>query len=98
MFENIGGKIKFVAQFFTWIGIMVSTIIGIGVITKSSSLGGVFLGLVIIVLGGFVSWLSALCLYGFGQLVENTDRLAGRQIPPYTGGQNPPNNDPVWWR
>lgn len=32
-------------------------------------------GVLIIIFGSLASWLSALTLYGFGQLIENTDAL-----------------------
>ncbi len=70
MFGNIGGKIKALAQVITWIGIIVSILIGI--ITMSTS-GPV--GILIAVAGSLISWISSFILYGFGQLIENSDEL-----------------------
>ena len=71
MFKNIGGKIKGVAQFVTWLGIMASVVIFL--ILKNDN---VLLGFVLLIVGCVGSWLSSLCLYGFGQLIENSDIIA----------------------
>ncbi len=75
MFNNIGGKIKSVAKVLTGLGITVSVLVGIMVMT-SDMLG---VGLLTIVLGSLLSWLSSFTLYGFGQLIENTDTLVKLQ-------------------
>lgn len=70
MYTNIGGKIKGLAHSIAWIGIILSLIFGIVLMVE------VFLtGLLIMGLGVLVSWVSTLLLYGFGQLIENTDIL-----------------------
>ena len=38
----------------------------------------VILGLLYIFFGSLIAWVASLCLYGFGQLIENSDRIAGR--------------------
>lgn len=73
MFDNIGGKIKSLAQVVCWIGIICSVIYGI-IITSSDEEMAV-LGFIIIVIGSLISWVSSFTLYGFGQLIENTDQL-----------------------
>lgn len=71
MFENIGAKIKTLAIVITTISIIVSIIWGISVIRYS------FLsGLLVIILGSLLSWVGSFILYGFGQLVENSDVIA----------------------
>ena len=70
MYSNIGKKIKTVAQVGAWIGIIASFIFGIALI-KSSFL----LGIVSIAACSFASWIASLTLYGFGHLIENTDKL-----------------------
>lgn len=73
MFDNVGGKIKAVAQVVTWLGIVVSVIAGLNIISIDEGLA--FQGFLVMVLGSLLSWLGALTLYGFGQLIENTDIL-----------------------
>ena len=70
MFNNIGSKIMGMASFFTWCGIIISVISGCAVIGDST-----MLGLIIITVGCLISWVSSLVLYGFGQLIENTERM-----------------------
>ena len=74
MFDEIGNKIKTVAQVFTWIGIVGSVIWGF-VVMGSNVDNAVLFGILIIAIGSLVSWLGSLTLYGFGQLIENTDEL-----------------------
>ena len=73
MFENVGRIIKVVAKVFTWVGIIVSVVAGLIVMFSNevTPLPGLF----IIITGCLGSWLSMLTLYGFGQLIENTDIL-----------------------
>lgn len=74
MFDNIGGKIKAAAQVVTWLGIITSVIGGIAIMVSLESPTGVL----VMIGGSLISWLSSLALYGFGQLIENTDIIAGR--------------------
>ena len=73
MFDNIGGKIKAVALVVTWLGIIVSVIVGFKMISIGEELA--FQGFLVMILGSLFSWLGSLTLYGFGQLIENTDIL-----------------------
>ncbi len=74
MFDNIGGKIKGVAQFIAWVGIIL-TVILFFILTISGEEELIALSFVILIVGCLGSWLSSLTLYGFGQLVENSDSL-----------------------
>lgn len=71
MFDNIGNKIKMLAKIEFYILCVLSVIGGL-VFFKSS----VLLGLVIIIAGVFFSWVAVIALYAFGQLVENSDKIA----------------------
>lgn len=71
MFNNIGGKIKTVAQVICWLGIIGSIILGIATISEVDET----LGILIILLGPLFSWISSFITYGFGQLIENSDIL-----------------------
>ncbi|MBQ2914119.1 MAG: zinc-ribbon domain-containing protein [Clostridia bacterium] len=72
MFDNIGGKIKGFASFLTWVGIIVSVIVGIIYISNDN----VGIGILIIAIGSLSSWLSSWLLYGFGELIENSSIIA----------------------
>ncbi len=98
MFSNIGGKIKKLAKVLCWIGIIISVISGIAIIASGGRSGGsyvyggssvsinggaaVIAGILFIVLGSLLSWVGSFVLYGFGQLVENSDKLAERADHP----------------
>lgn len=76
MFNNIGAKIKGMAKFFCWIGIIISFVAGIGQVSFGYGYGGlVALGIVTIVVGSIASWLGSLVMYGFGQLVDDVSAL-----------------------
>ena len=78
MFRNIGDKIKIVAETICWVGIVSSILTGLVVIAKGnedSILMSLFIGLLIMVLGSLFSWIGSFVLYGFGQLIENSDIL-----------------------
>lgn len=73
MFSNIGSKIKILAQVMTWLGIIASVIGGLVLMAIDEDL--IPAGLITALLGPLISWLSSFVLYGFGQLIENTDKL-----------------------
>ena len=75
MFDNIGGKIKGVAAAVTWIGIIFSCITGLVMLCEEKT---ALAGFLIMIFGSLGSWLSSLTLYGFGQLIENSDILVAQ--------------------
>ena len=68
MFNNIGGKIKALAQVVCWIGIMCAVIVGFGMIAMDED--AFVVGLVIIIIGSLISWISSFTLYGFGEIID----------------------------
>ena len=84
MFDDIGDKIKTLAKVFCWIGIGASVIGGFVVMCTENPAEYdtylIFPGLLIMVFGSLASWLSSLTLYGFGQLIENSDILVRQGI------------------
>ncbi len=95
MFNNIGGKIKGLAKFLCWLGIILSVIIGVILIIAAassrsytfdgygeritlSSGGSVVAGILVIVFGSLASWIGSFFMYGFGELVENSKKVADR--------------------
>ena len=70
MFDNIGGKIKILAQIITWLETIAFVIFGIIVTTESA------IGVVILIGGPIFSWVSSMILYGFGELIEKTCKIA----------------------
>ena len=89
MFNHIGRKIKGLAKFICWVGILLSILMGVIVILggdvselsdtvegaeQLAGMGWVG-GVLIIIIGSLASWIGSFFAYGFGQLIENTDRL-----------------------
>ncbi len=77
MFENVGKKIKVIAKVLFWVNIIGTAVIWmlamfIGIINADEST--LIVGLSTVILLPF-SLLWNYVIYGFGQLVENTDRL-----------------------
>lgn len=77
MFENVGSKIKGLASFFCWGGIIASVVGGIWLIALLDE-DFILPGLLIIALGSLLSWVSSFVLYGFGELVSNSAIIAGK--------------------
>ena len=71
MYDYIGSKIKGLAQAMAFIGIFSSVIGGIVLIIK----GFFGYGLLTIVVGALISWISTWLLYGFGELIETTQGI-----------------------
>lgn len=87
MFNNIGKKIKKVAELVTTIGIIIFVIIGIAIMAvglygaienddASSGVVYVLVGISVAVIGSLISWLMSFILYGYGELIDETSRIA----------------------
>ena len=74
MFENIGEKLKGLAVFLCWGGIVSSVIGGISLMIRALILAG----LLTAVLGSLCSWISSWVIYAIGEIAENTE--ATRQV------------------
>lgn len=91
MFKNIGAKIKTIAKFYFWIGIISWVIIGLIVFASLALAGaneflpsigaivGAIFGVLVAAFGVAFTWVSSLPLYGLGQAIENTDTLIRMQ-------------------
>ena len=80
MFDNIGGKIKTLAKVFFIIGVTASIVLAFIIpnVIPDETIAAIGL-IVTIVFGGLASYLGAMGLYGFGQLIDNTDKLVTNQ-------------------
>ena len=79
MYEKVGKEIMGVAKFTAIIGIVIAICLGALVMESSDETIIKCLGIVIMVIGSLSSWLSCLIAYGFGRLVENSDKLVAMQ-------------------
>ena len=83
MFDNIGSKIKGLATIISFIGIGASIVIGLSLLFN----GGGAVSVIIALIGALFSWLSSFFMYGFGQLIENSDEAV--RILKATNNQQP---------
>ena len=72
MYDNIGGKIKSWAVWIFVVEAIAAVIGGIALIANDNGL----VAFLTIVFGPIAAWVSSWLLYGFGQLVENSDIIA----------------------
>ena len=90
MFNNIGGKIKTLVKILTFLEIAFTFAIGCCFVFFHT-----LLGLLIMFLGPLFCWITSFFLYGFGQLIENSDRIANntkeKNISSTTKDQNTEN-------
>lgn len=77
MFNNVGGKIKTLAKIAAWIGIAICVIYGFVMLVSMEDMA--LIGLLIMTVGSLASWISALVLYGFGELIENSGIIANKK-------------------
>lgn len=75
MFDNIGQKIMTLAKVFCWIGIIISVLCGLVIMFAARYGSGFIPGVFTAAIGSLASWISSLALYGFGQLIDNTDSI-----------------------
>ncbi|MBE6732538.1 MAG: hypothetical protein E7561_00875 [Ruminococcaceae bacterium] len=74
MYENIGGKIKGLA-FGIFIVEAIAVFISGSLIMVLSYDNGYLIGLLLVILGPIVAWLSSLVLYGFGELIVKVSKI-----------------------
>ena len=78
MFDNVASKLKTSANVLFILGVIGSVI---WAIILFDDYDPEMNGIVALILGIATSWFSSLLIYGFGHLIENTDKLVGKQNP-----------------
>ena len=73
-YENIGNKIKGLAQMAFVVEAIAAVITGIALMATDEDL--ILYGLLVLIVGPIIAWVSSWLLYGFGQLIENSDIIA----------------------
>ena len=73
-YDNIGGKIKGWAKWMFAIEAIAAVIIGFVLVAQDEDM--ILIGLLVVVFGLIVAWVSSWLLYGYGQLIENSDIIA----------------------
>lgn len=78
MFDDVGEKIKRVAEVFFWMGVVVCIIAAIVMFVMASEEHGseqeslILMGLGYLILGPICCWIGSLFTYGFGELIDKT--------------------------
>ena len=75
-YDNIGGKIKNWAKWIFIIEAITTVISGFVLMATAEYETMILLGLLVILIGPIVAWISSWLLYGYGQLIENSDIIA----------------------
>ncbi len=76
MFDDIAYKIKMTAKVVCIVGIVLSCLTGfimLGLSIVNDEFGLFAAGLILAGVGSLASWVGSFTLYGFGQLIDNTD-------------------------
>ena len=77
MYDNIGGKIKGLAKATFIVGAIAAVITGIALMASDEDM--IPVGLLVMVVGPIVAWVSSWLLYGFGELIENSAIAVGKE-------------------
>ena len=77
MYDNIGGKIKGLAKVSFIVAAIAEVITGIALMAADEDL--ILYGLLVLIAGPIIAWVSSWFLYGFGQLIENLKRFINKQ-------------------
>ena len=70
MYDNIGGKIKGLAKATFIVEAIAAVITGIALMASDEDM--IPVGLLVMVAGPIVAWVSSWLLYGFGELIDKT--------------------------
>lgn len=81
LFNNAGGKIKILAWAILFFGVLMSIFIGMYLLLESRNMGDlkntfVVSSMAVFFFGSLLSYFISLIIYGFGSLVENSDKHA----------------------
>lgn len=75
MYENVGEKLKTIAQTIAIILIVLSVLVSLAGLVAGGNISVLVLGLFMILM----SWLSGIVLYGFGHLIVTQDSILKEQ-------------------
>ena len=84
MFENIGGKIKGLAVVI-FIILTIAAVIAAFFLIGTGNDGSVLFGILLLIIGPLTALITSWFLYGFGQLIENSDILVSQSKKQLTG-------------
>ena len=76
MYNNIAGKIKLLAKIGFIVEAIAIVIAGIGILLTDDEVINILAGVLVMAMGPFAAWASSWVLYGFGELIENSAKVA----------------------
>lgn len=79
MYENIASKIKGLATGTFLVETILSVIAAVAIMATDEDM--ILFGLLVLIIGPLVAWLSTLVLYGFGELIEKVCEIARNTAP-----------------
>ena len=74
MYDNIGEKIKGLAKAAFIVEAIMAAIVGIALLASDEDL--ILTGLLVLLVGPIVAWVSSWLLYGFGELIDRVSEIA----------------------
>lgn len=74
MYDNISGKIKGLAKASFIVGAIAAVITGIVIMASDEDM--IPVGLLVMVVGPLVAWVSSWLIYGFGELIDKVCAIA----------------------
>ena len=74
MYDNIGGQIKGLAKAVFIVEAIAAVITGIALMASDEDM--IPIGLLVMVVGPLVAWVSSWLLYGFGELIDKVCEIA----------------------
>lgn len=84
MYKNIGKTLMDLAAIITTFGLILSGVAALVIWIGSGYWWGIsrfWMGLIVFIGGSLSAWICSFFVYGFGQLVEDTARIAKRDLP-----------------
>lgn len=74
MYDNIGKKIKGLVKVLFIVESIAAAIVGIALLASDEDL--IFTGLLVLLVGPIIAWVSSWLLYGFGELIDRVCEIA----------------------
>ena len=73
MYDNIGGKIKTLAKVTCIVEVILAAISGLALMVDDEDL--IPIGLLVMLVGPVIAWISSWLLYGFGELISKASDI-----------------------
>lgn len=92
MFSNIGGKIKKLATAIFTIETILIIVSSFAFLFNEDT---ILMGIILLIGGILIAWVSSWLLYGFGELIEKTTEIAHNTQPTHSVAMPPVRSNPT---